>query len=48
MQWTFLPGAPLLIKFQLYHDVHFMYLRIYVKFCAIEPIGCLEIASLTK
>ena len=40
---TFIPGAPHLIKMQIY--VHLMYLSIFVKFCALEPIGCLTISS---
>ena len=40
---TFIPGAPHLIKMQIY--VHLMYLSIFVKYCALEPIGCLTISS---
>ena len=39
---TFIAGGPLLIKMQIY--VYLMYLRILVKFCAIEPTGCLTIS----
>ena len=39
---TFLLGTPLLIKMQSY--VRLIYLRSYVKFCAIEPTGCLIIS----
>ena len=43
---SFIPGAPFLKKIEVY--VHLMYLRIYVKFCVIEPIDCSWNCILTK